>query len=236
MSLLEITEHDGVWVLALARPPVNAIDITMVEAFHTEMTRAAATATCRAIVLTGQGRAFCAGVDVKKVPAYDAATLRRMVELVNETFLVFYGVPKPTVAAVNGPAIGAGLVLALACDVRLAAVGAGPLGLTEITAGIPFPAAPMIVVQHELDPSVARDLVLSGRTFTAGARGTPGVIDATYPADTLVAAAIARAADDARLPAYGTVKQQLKSLAVARIRDVVTRGADPMLQGWLRGG
>jgi enoyl-CoA hydratase len=233
MEMVTTTDRDGVWVLALSRPPVNAIDLAMVEAFHAATARAAESDACRAIVLTGEGRAFSAGVDIKLVPRYDAAVLRRMVELVNATFLKFYGLPKPTVAAVNGPAIGAGLVLALACDTRLAASGAGPLGLTEITAGIPFPAAPMAVVQHELDRHVARDLVLSGRTFHAGDGMPPGVIDATCPPDDLLTVAIARATEAAHLPAYGVVKQQLKADASARMAEIVGRGLDPMLQRWL---
>src|SRR5262249_41896043 len=93
-SHLVTTDHDGIRVLARARPPVNAIDLGVVEAFHTEVARLAEATDCRAVVLTGQGRTFCAGVDVKAVPAYDAATLRRMVRVINETILVLYGMPK----------------------------------------------------------------------------------------------------------------------------------------------
>jgi enoyl-CoA hydratase len=233
MSVVTRTDHEGVWVLALSRPPVNPIDLSVVEAFNAEVSKAAATSACAGVVITGQGRAFSAGIDVKAVPTYNAATLRRMVELVNATVLVLYGMPKPTVAAVNGAAIGAGLVLALACDVRLAAAGTYALGLTEVTAGIPFPAAPMVVVQAELDRHVARDLVLTGRVFQPSAPVAAVVFDEVCQPDALLSTAIERARSSSRLPAYGTVKQQFKAEALARLRDIVERHADPMLQSWL---
>jgi enoyl-CoA hydratase len=108
------------------------------------------------VVVTGDPPAFSAGIDYKAVPSYDAATRREMVGLVNRSFLKLYGLSRPTVAAINGHALGGGLVLALACDFRLAAEGSYQLGLTEIAAGIPFPAAPMVVVQSELDRKAAR--------------------------------------------------------------------------------
>jgi enoyl-CoA hydratase len=226
------TDRDGVRVLTLARPPVNAVDLPFAQALRDAIAAAAEDAACRAVVLTGGPPAFCAGVDVKAVPGYDAGTRAGMIRCINRTILALYGMPKPTVAAVHGHAIGAGLVVALACDFRFVADGAHRLGLTEITAGIPYPAGPMVVVQSELDRHTARDLVLSGRVFGPADPMAARVFDGVLPADELVPAAVARAASAAALPAYGVVKRQLRAEAIARIECIVDTDDDPLLRGW----
>ena len=229
---VRVEERDGVRVLTLDRPPVNAVDHPFARAIGEALTRAAADATCRAVVLSGGPPAFCAGVDVKAVPGYDAAARAEMIRCINRTILTLYGVRKPTVAAVNGHAVGAGLVLALACDVRLVAEGALRLGLTEITAGIPYPAAPMVVVRAELDAHTRRELVLSGRVFRPTDPVAARVFDGVFPAERLLAAAVERATAAAKLSAYAVVKQQLKAEALARIERIVETDDDPLLRGW----
>ena len=88
-----------------------------------------------------------------------------MIRTIDRCLLELYRLPKPTVAAINGHLFAAGFVLALACDVRLAAIGGYRLGVTEVGVGVPFPAVPLLVVQSELDASTVRNLLLSGRTF-----------------------------------------------------------------------
>jgi enoyl-CoA hydratase len=124
-------------------------------------------------------------------------------------------------------------VLALACDERLAARGTYRLGLTEIRAGIPFPAAPLVVVHAELDRDAARRLVLGGSTFGPDDALASAFLDERCAPGALVATAIARAAAAAKLPAYATVKHQHKAEALARIREIVERDDDPMLERWI---
>src|SRR5262245_65655033 len=117
MALVRVETQGPVWRLVLDHPPANAIDLPVVEALA-EAIGAVGAPACRAVVLTGGGRFFSAGIDVKAVPAYDAPTRATMLRTVNATLARFYGLAKPVVAAVNGHALGAGLVIALACDVR----------------------------------------------------------------------------------------------------------------------
>ena len=124
------------------------------------------------------------------------------------------------------------MVLALACDFRLAAAGSYRLGLTEVTAGVPFPAAPLLVVQAELDHDVARRLSLSGAVF-GPEDPFASFIDDVVPRDQLIERAIDRAASAARAPAYAAVKRQLRAATLERIADVVQRDADPLLAGWI---
>jgi enoyl-CoA hydratase len=212
---------------------VNAVDLPFADAIGAALEAAAADSACRALVLTGGPPAFCAGVDVKAVPGYDAARRAEMIRRINRTIRALYGMPKPTVAAVGGHAIGAGLVVALACDFRLVADGPHRLGLTEVAAGIPYPAAPLAVVRADLDHHTARDLVLCGRIFGPADRVAARVFDAVLPAERLVDAAVERARDAAGLRAYAVVKRQLKREALARLERIVEDDDDPLLAGWI---
>jgi enoyl-CoA hydratase len=232
MPLVESFDQDGIRVLSLARPPVNAIDLALVRALGDEFIEAAGPGACRGVVLTGGEGIFSAGIDVKAVPHYDAATRRDMVRAINRTILALYVLDKPTVAAIGGHALGGGLVLALACDFRLAAVGRYQLGLTEVTAGIPFPAGPMTVVLAELDHCAARSLVLSGKVFEPTAPSATAFLDELVEPGRLRDAAVARAASLAAAPAYATVKRQLKAVAVRRLERIVTDDDDPLLRTW----
>ena len=232
MPLVESSDRDGIRVLALVRPPVNAIDLTLVRAIGDALLEAAGARSCRGVVLTGGDEIFSAGIDVKTVPHYDAATRREMVRAINRTILALYRLEKPTVAAIGGHALGGGLVLALACDFRLAAAGRYQLGLTEVTAGIPYPAGPMTVVLAELDHSAARSLVLSGQVFEPTAPCAAGFLDELVEPGRLRDAAVARAASLAAAPAYAVVKRQLKAEAVRRLERIVAEDDDPLLGTW----
>lgn len=134
--MVRVEIRDGVHVIAFARPPVNAVNLEFAEAFHDAVDALLDSADCRAVVLTGDRRSFCAGIDHREVPAYDAPKRARMLRTINRTICNLYGMAKPVVAAVSGHAIGAGLVVAIATDYRVFARGAFKLGLTEASAGV----------------------------------------------------------------------------------------------------
>jgi 2-(1,2-epoxy-1,2-dihydrophenyl)acetyl-CoA isomerase len=120
---------DGVATLTLDRPNrLNALSTPMIEGLLEALARLAEDAAVGAIVLTGAGRGFCAGGDVKSMA--DNPEQRPLVEAVArlrgrmEVSRLLHEIPKPTIAMVNGPAAGAGLALALACDLRIAAQSA----------------------------------------------------------------------------------------------------------------
>lgn len=128
-DLLEARDGDGVVTLTLNRPArLNAITVPMFEQLLATLERLAADAAVGAVVLAGAGRGFCAGGDVgemaNRVPgeAPDDAvrTLRRRMRIAQ----LLHEMPQPTLAAIQGPAAGAGLCLALACDLRIAGADA----------------------------------------------------------------------------------------------------------------
>src|SRR5262249_32981759 len=125
------------------------------------------------------------------------------------------------------------LVLVLTCDLRLAAEGDFRLGLTEGKAGIPFPAGPLAVARAELSPESLRQLALTSATAGPASPRLAGIVDRVVPAEGLPAAAQDEARALAAQPAFAAVKRQLRGDTIARLRRIVERDEEPLLQGWL---
>jgi enoyl-CoA hydratase len=232
-DVVQLDEHADALILRVARPPVNAIDLGVVQALAATVERIAAFPPTRPLVVTGVGTCFSAGLDLKVVPRYRREEQREMLGLVNRLVGALYGMPRPTVAAVNGHALAAGLVLALACDYRVSTSATCKFGLPEINAGVPYPAAPMRVVQDELPPSTARVLVLTGRILAPAEALALGVVDEVVAPERVVPRAIEMAATLAAFPAYGRIKDQFRANGIAAIARIVAENADPMLDGWI---
>jgi enoyl-CoA hydratase len=138
------------------------------------------------------------------------------------------------VAAVNGHAIAGGLILALCADYRVCATE-GKLGLTELRAGIPYPAAAMVAVRRELPPPAARLLAMRAELIDPRRALELSVVDELAAPDGVVDRALEVAGELAALPrqAYTRVKAQVRGPAIAEMQRAVTD--DPMLGGWLSG-
>jgi len=190
----------------------------------------------RSAILTGEGKSFCAGVDLKALPSFDQAYQRRMVDALNRAFYAVYSCPVPVVGAINGHAIAGGLVLALCCDWRIAVKTEFLAGLAEVRVGIPYPVAAMEVVRQELRADVAWQLVLFGQDMTAAAAVQAGVFDEMVDSEALLERALAKANEFTALPqmAFAGSKRQLRSRAYKAIEAAIA-GAEPLLDGWLSG-
>lgn len=232
MARSTLSRRGDTAMLTIDRPPVNAVELETIEELAGHMERLAHSPPAGGLVVTGAGAAFCAGLDFKIVPAYDAARLAAMARTINRTAGLLYGLPVPTVAAVNGHAMGGGLVLALACDLRIAAKGGGLLALAEVTAGIPYPAVPMEIVLAELEPNLRRRLTLTGAQVTMDDALRLGLADAAAEPAALLDEAVARAQALAALPAYAAIKDQLKRGTISRIQTIIDTDDDPVVATW----
>jgi 2-(1,2-epoxy-1,2-dihydrophenyl)acetyl-CoA isomerase len=204
-----LVTHDGaVQTITLNRPAVlNALDLAMHERLAAALERAARP-DVRALVITGAGRGFCVGQDVGEFPRDAAAVGELLRQRFNPAIRALGGLPKPVIAAVNGPAAGAGLALALACDLRLAAASAS---LVPAFAGIGL--VPDSGLSHTLPrligPAAAFEWILSGRKIAAAEAVamrlvTRVVDDADLAAETAALAAALAAGPTA---AVGLTKQ-----------------------------
>jgi len=231
MPLLDQSRAGDTALLRLDRPPVNAIDLELIRALRAVLEAATGAPPAGGLVLTGTGGAFSAGVDVKAVPGYGDIEKIAMVNEINHVVRLLYTLPVPTVAALNGHALGGGLVLALACDWRIAPDADLRLGLTEVTAGVPFPAVAMEIVRAELTPTALRALVLTGQVVAPGAALGLGVVDELVPADTLRERALGRARELAALRGYAAVKRGLRAGIAARLVEAARN--DPLRERWV---
>lgn len=225
---------DGIVVVMLAKPPMNTMDSVLLEELTATFARLAADPVVKAAVLTGEGAAFSAGLDLKTVPHLDLAGQRRLIAALNDCFGTLYAWPKPLVAAVNGHAIAGGMVAALATDWRVVADVKLQASLAEIRVGVTFPVAPMEVARGELAPAAARHLVLLGEPLDPRQAVALSVFDECVPAGDLMIRAIERARRFAALPphAYATTKCELRAAALARIAEA-RLGYDRRYADWL---
>jgi enoyl-CoA hydratase len=233
MALIRADRQEETVILILSRPPANAFDLELTEEFQARLDALAGDVPAGGIVITGDGKAFSGGVDFKAVPTYTAEQSARMIGHINAAITTLYGLPTATVAAVNGHALGGAFVLMLACDVRLAADVDARLGLTEVTAGIPYPACPMEVVKAEMEPGYRRHLVLSGEVISPRQAEARGLVDEVVVAPRLLVRAVQLARERAAAASYGRVKQQLKAETLARMRAIIQASSDPMLAQWV---
>ena len=226
-------EPGGVALLRLARPPVNALDLELVQAIERGV-RAVGDSDARALVLTGDGSCFSAGIDTKLAPTYDAQQRRDSINAINQLVATICSASVPVLAAINGHAMGGGLVIALACDLRLAGRGEHKLALNEVSAGVPFPAGPLAVVRSELDPSVMRDLCLTGRAVGPDEALALRIVEAVLDPPELLDRARERALELASFPAYALVKAQVRGRLISELEQIAA-GDDPLIRRADRG-
>lgn len=214
--MIERDEVDGIAVVRLAHGKVNVLDLELVEAV-TGVFRELAGDGSRAVVLTGAGRSFSAGVDLKRIVDGGADYVRAFVPALAAAFEAAFVLPKPLVAAVNGHAIAGGCVLAACADHRVMAGGTGRIGVPELLVGVPFPLAALEVMAFALGPVAARRAILGARTHEAPAALAAGLVDEVADAEGLLDGAL-RTAD--RLAA--TVPADTFALTKAELRRGVT--------------
>lgn len=217
--MLDVTTDDGIALVRLQHGSMNAMDTTLCRGLAREIADLAASDDVRAIVVTGNGRAFGAGVDLKAFLSLDTEGVRDFLDALSEVLLAPVLADVPVVMAVDGHAIAGGAILALAGDVVL--VTDDPrtrLGLTELAVGVPFPPVPIEVVRDRL-PSMAP--VLSAALYGPEEAVAVGLASRVVPADTLLDVAVAEAKRLAAVPAatFALTKQTLRRPILLALRD-----------------
>jgi enoyl-CoA hydratase/carnithine racemase len=184
-----VQRPDGVAVLTLDLPERrNAMTAELTAAWTQTLARLGADTAVRAVVVTGEGKAFCAGGDLSWIgesPDLSVADIRDRMLPFYRAWLAIRDLEVPTIAAVNGPAIGAGLCLALACDLRYAARGA-VMSAPFVGLGMHAGMAATWLLPEAVGIPVARELLLTGRTVDADEALRIGLVNGVSEPDALL--------------------------------------------------
>lgn len=231
---VQVESRGRVRVVTLRRPPVNAIDVALLEALQRTFASLQTDDEPPAVLLTGDGACFSAGLDLRQLSESEPPQMRRLLLTLNRTLLALFAYPGPLVGALNGHAIAGGLMLALCCDYRVAARERCKIGLTEVRVGVSFPVAGLEIARNELDAATLRHLAQTGRNIDVAEAHRRGVVNELHDAGTVVRQAIETSEDLARIPraAYVGTKRQLRSDAIARIQKWVDADDDPVMPIW----
>ncbi len=212
---LRVTQKNGILTLTLNRPAVlNAIDVAMAEALYQQLKKAAEEETIRTVVITGNGRAFCAGGDLKFAfeanPEQPGHSFLALTTVLHTCIELIRTMPKPVVAAINGPAAGAGLFLALACDIRLMAASAY-LKQSNTSYGLSLPAGGTFLLPRLIGMGRALQMVMLDAPVTATEALSMGMVTRVVPEEALSVEAEALATQLVQRPTHtlGQVKKLL---------------------------
>jgi enoyl-CoA hydratase/carnithine racemase len=229
--------NNNITIISINKPPANGVELTLVTELEQTFTQLSTDTTIQGFIITSSVRNFFSGgIDTRALTKYDKSTRNSLLLAINRMLLALYSTPKPVIAIINGHALGAGIVLALACDYRIALRGEYKIGIIEALAGVAFPACPLEVTRAELSPENLRILALGSKTYRPDELPF-GVIDQCFPVTTsqeqLVEIAIVEASRRASMPAYGAVKQQIRFQTIERMKKIVKEEQEPLMKSWL---
>lgn len=176
-SDLIFTKSENLWVVTLNRPDVlNALRRKTLLELDAALDEFKQAAPGKALVITGQGKAFCAGGDIKEMNQMTEDEARRFASLAHEVTDRMMSIEKPTIAAVNGPALGAGFDLATSCDLIVASEGA-TFGSPTLRLGIITPFGGIRRLPKMIGLNRAKHLFFTGETLDAAQARELGIVN-----------------------------------------------------------
>ncbi len=235
-------QHDHVVVVTMNTNKVNAQNPAFFADLHAAFDRLETEFHDCAVVLTGSGSVFTAGLDLDH---HFALFARRSLKEIDAWFDVYratnlrlFTYPRPTVAAINGHAYAGGFITAIECDHRIAAEGVPRFALNEVPIGIPMPAVYCEIIKCAIGPRAATEMTLFGQVHDLASAIRMGIVQGSVAPEALLATAVARAAlvPPDCYPAYAFSKRALQATTMAAIdaaarldRDFLSRGmSDPL--------
>jgi enoyl-CoA hydratase/carnithine racemase len=222
---VSLSTESGIGTVTLDRPPANSYDLEYVQELRDAVRQAAADDDVKAVLVrSASDRFFSAGADVKAFQAGPHERNMEMIRTSHETLAAIAHIPKVFIAEINGHALGGGLEIALACDLRFAADGDYRLGTPEVTLGLLPGNGGTQRLPRLIGRSRALDLMITGRTLTPLEAYERGIVDALFPPDQLHEKTYAYA----QKLATGATK------AIGNIKLAVNEGIDDGLEQGLR--
>ncbi len=214
--------ESGVELIRLQRPKANTFDLELMGAVRDAIAEAVANDQVRALVITGEGKFFSAGLDFVALQHALMSGPDAAVEFgasMRETFLALWQCPKPTIAAVNGHAIAAGLFLALCCDVRFVLEADSKFAVNELLFGAGFPPIAIELGRWAMGRDFAEVILGAAHYDWRAGLANNSFQHHAASADELLSKAVSRAAAAGAMPgaAYAHVKQQLIAPHLERV-------------------
>jgi enoyl-CoA hydratase len=215
--MIDRTTSDGIVTLRLNHGKVAALDLEFLDAIALAFNELA-DSDARAVVLTGTGSSFSAGVDLFRVVDGGREYVDRFFDALARFMLDLFAFPRPLVVAVNGHAIAGGCIFTLCGDYRLMAAGDARIGMPELLVGVPFPASVLEVVRFSIPPQHLQTLIYTGRTVKPDEALRLGIIDEVTDDLPARAEAVARQFAAVAPEAFRLAKRQLRDKAVSRAK------------------
>jgi enoyl-CoA hydratase len=225
------TSEDGIVTLRLAHKKASALDLELLESLALAVAEAGAS-DARAVILTGSGSIFSAGVDLFRVVDGGREYIERFLPALSRLLRDLFSMPRPLVVAVNGHAVAGGCIFTLCGDYRLMAQGNARIGIPELLVGVPFPATVIEVIRYAIPPQHVQMLMYTGRTVPPDEALRLGIIDEVT--DDLPTRADTVARELAALPpeAFLLAKRQLRDKAIGRAKHFANETDATVLEQW----
>ena len=218
-ELVRLEVEAGIGTIRLDRPPMNALNVQVQEELREVAAEAGSRRDVSAVVVYGGEKVFAAGADIKEMQAMSYTDMVDRSAALQSAFTAIARIPKPTVAAITGYALGGGCELALACDFRVAGENA-KLGQPEVLLGVIPGAGGTQRLARLVGPARAKEIIFSGRFVPADEALRIGLVDEVVDAAEVYAAARRRVEPYVGGPAY----------AIRAAKEAVDRGLEVDLE------
>jgi len=233
--LIHRQDRDSVTVLRMEHGKANAVDTDLftdlnhaLDDFENQPTQA--------LVLTGTGSIFSAGVNLFKVLEGGKSYLEEFLPLLSGSVRRLFTLPVPVVAAVNGHAIAGGCILAAACDSRVMSQSKGKIGVTELLVGVPFPVDALETLRFLLPDRTVQRLVYSGRPLSPDEALEIGLVEEVAEPDEVLDRAVLAAGRMGSLDgdAFALTKRHIRATTLERMRATSSDIDPEVLEIWSR--
>lgn len=231
--MIDCTVQGEIAILTMAHGKANALDIEFCGAIADRFD-ALLTGPVRAVILTGTGKIFSAGVDLVRLTADGPDYVRQFLPVLHRLYDTVFNFPKPLIAAVNGHAIAGGCVLACCADSRVGARDGGRIGVTEVLVGVPFPAMAFEVMRFAATPQYFQGTILTGATSLSTDALARGLVDEVVEPSELMNRAMASARALAAMPpaTFALTKSQIRQPVTERMARDGARVDERVEQIW----
>ena len=227
--MIERSDQGNVAVLRLAHGKASALDLELLGEIQRKLAEVAAS-DARAVVLTGTGSIFSAGVDLFRLTNEGAPYVEKFFPAMVDAFADLFLFPRAVVAAINGHVIAGGAILAAAADSRIMTSGKATVGVPELVVGVPFPALALEIVRFGVPPQYVQEMVYKGSIVSGETALARGIVDELAAPESVLDHAVATAGELAQRPrdAFRITKQQLRQPYVDRARSFASADRDAL--------